>query len=53
MLVDGREITPETIGLNLFNRFNREVEDFLAAAGAKCRWMKPGYQSRKAPIGWL
>ena len=26
---DGREVTPATIGLNRFNRFNREVEEFL------------------------
>lgn len=28
-LVDGAEITPTTIGLSRFNRFNKEVEDFI------------------------
>ena len=32
---DGQEITPETIGLSQFNRFNREVEEFLAGSGHK------------------
>lgn len=31
--VGGQEITPSTITLTLFNRFNREVEHFLAGSG--------------------
>lgn len=30
--VDGEEVSPATIGLSLFNRFNGEVEEFLAGS---------------------
>ena len=33
--VNGQEISPETIGLHSFNRFNREVEEFVAGNGRK------------------
>jgi hypothetical protein len=33
--VEGQEVTPATITLPLFNKFNREVEDFLAGSGRK------------------
>lgn len=33
--VDGLDITPASIGFSLFNKFNREVEDFLAGSGRK------------------
>lgn len=31
----GQEVTPATITLPWFNKFNREVEDFLAGSGRK------------------
>jgi hypothetical protein len=33
--INGREVTPDTIGLSLFNQFNAEVEAFLAAGQRK------------------
>lgn len=33
--LDGHEITPATIGLAQFNRFNREVEEFVAGSGQR------------------
>lgn len=30
--VEGREITPHTIGLSLFNEFNRQVEQFISGS---------------------
>ncbi|OGT96452.1 MAG: hypothetical protein A2298_00880 [Gammaproteobacteria bacterium RIFOXYB2_FULL_38_6] len=52
MQVAGHEVTPETIGLNLFNKFNREVEDFLAGSGRKVHWTKPEFRLKKALIVW-
>jgi hypothetical protein len=33
--IDGREITPSTIGFSLFNAFNHEVEEFIAGSQKK------------------
>jgi len=31
--IGGHEVTPETIGLHMFNRFNRQVEELIAGTG--------------------
>ena len=33
--INEREVTPDTIGLSLFNQFNAQVEDFLTAGQRK------------------
>ena len=33
--IDGREVTPSTIGFSSFNSFNHEVEEFVAGSQKK------------------